>query len=200
MAMPDETVPSTEPVGEVKTVKVELEDGMKAADAPLPDSAKLAADAPPASPEEQKPPEEPRLPLFMADSRFALLEKTILTQFQNKFVKLFRKIKPGHAYKSNQEIASWLASFVFQNLRCTHEAFKTGPEDLQIFMFVLKALASKSELMPVAKTGEEVAGALKEAADPATQPQVTAPAEVQSPASTPTASQEPAAQAGGQTA
>lgn len=113
---------------------------------------------------EPEKPQEPGMPLFMADTRFALLRKKLLTEFQNKFIKFFRKIPPGHAYKANQEIAAWLASFVFENLRCTHEAFKTGPEDLQVFFFVFKALASKSELMPKPKTAEEVKEAMKETA------------------------------------
>lgn len=162
--MPNETAVTPNFDDEGKKVNLELVDGMKA-DAPTASVEPSKEDAKP-----EPPKEEPKLPLFMADSRFALLERTILGQFQNKFVKLFRKIKPGHSYKSNQEIAAWLASFVFQNLRCTHEAFKTGPEDLQVFMFVFKALISQSELAPKAKTAEEVKGALedaKEAADPA---------------------------------
>jgi hypothetical protein len=170
--MPEQAVVTPE------SIEPPLPDSAKMTAADLPDGASLAPDASAASPEPPKPeePKAPQLPLFMCDSRFRLLERKLLADFQNKFVKFFKKLPSGHSYKSNQEIAAWLASFVYQNLCCTHEAFKTGPEDLQVFSIVFNALVSKSDLLPKAKTAEEVAGAIKEAADPAIQPQDILPA------------------------
>ena len=87
-----------------------------------------------------------RMPLFFCDSRFAVLRKTLLNEFQKKFIKLFKKVPKDQSYQANQEIAAWLASFVFENLRCTHNAWHTGERDVALFQHVLDTLVNASEL------------------------------------------------------
>lgn len=91
-----------------------------------------------------------RMPLFFCDSRFSLLRKTLISEFQKKFVKLFKKVPKDQGYMVNQEICAWLASFVFENLRAMNEAWHSGPRDAELFLHVFNLFIANSELKPAA--------------------------------------------------